>query len=41
VYNIDIIKDVWKEVDYLKVRLVHHVKIFFWWGGGDRNQTIT
>ena len=41
VYVTDIYKDVSKVIDYLKVGLLHHITKYFWWGGGDRNLTIT
>ena len=31
-YVIDVMRDVSIVVDYLKVRSLHHVKSFFWWG---------
>ena len=33
VYLIDIMKDVSKVVDYLKVGSLQHVRSYFWWGG--------
>ena len=33
VYVSDIMKDVSKVVDYLKVGSPHHVRSYFWWGG--------
>ena len=32
-YLIDKIKDILKVIEYLKDRLLHHITIFFWWGG--------
>ena len=39
VYVIEIIKGVLKVIDHLKIRLLHHITSYFWWG--DRNRTIT
>ena len=33
VYVTDIMKDVSKVVEYLKVGSPHHVRSYFWWGG--------
>ena len=41
VHVIDKMKDISKVVDYLEVRSPHHVRAYFWWGGGDRNRTNT
>ena len=30
----DILKDVSKITDYSKMRSLHHVTSYFWWGGG-------
>jgi hypothetical protein len=32
VYEIDIMKDVSKIIGYLKIRSLHHVTSYFWWG---------
>ena len=34
VYGNETLKDVSKFVDYLKVGSPHHVRSYFWWGGG-------
>ena len=33
-YAIDMMKDVSKIIGYLKIRSLHHVTSYFWWGGG-------
>ena len=34
VYVSDIMKDVSKDIDYLKAGSLQHVTSYFWWGGG-------
>ena len=38
VYSIYIMKDISKVIEYLEIRLLHHVTIYFWWG--DTNLTF-
>jgi hypothetical protein len=33
VYDIDIMKDISKVNDYLKVGSPHHIRSYFWWAG--------
>ena len=34
VFVFDMLKDVSKITDYSKMRSLHHVTSYFWWGGG-------
>ena len=40
VFYIDTTRDVSKVIDYLKVRSLHNITSFFWFGGGKSNNYI-